>query len=92
MLGEVKGRWIRELTESELKLFVARKDLMVIEWEIQGLTFFGNRPLMQIIRTNAMGADVRIVHGGWQYSNDIAFLMDWTEIRYVGSESSGRKN
>lgn len=92
MLGEGKGRWIRELTEKELKLFVQRKDLMVVEWPLMNLTFFGHRPLMQIIRTNAMGSDVRIVHGGWQYGNDIAFLLDWTEIRYVGQEASGRAN
>jgi hypothetical protein len=92
MLGAVKGRWLREATQRELKRFIKQHNLMLVEWEAMNLTFFGHRPSLMIVRTNAMGADVRIVHGGWVYPNDIAYLLDWKDITYVGVEQMASRN
>lgn len=82
----MRGRWHRELTRSELVSTLQRRDLVVAEWPGMGLTFLSHRPLLRIVRTGALGGDVRDVHGGWLYSNDISFMLDWTEIMYVTHE------
>ena len=85
MLGEHKGRWLREMTENELRWFTRQTGLKAVEWEAMNLTFFGHPNALMIVRTNAAGADVRVVHGGWVYPNSIAYLLDWQDIKYVAS-------
>lgn len=83
-MTEPTGRWLRELTQAELKEAMARKDgVMVAEWPGMGKTFLGHRASLTIVRTGALGGDVRTVDGGWLYLNDVTWLMDWSEISYM---------
>lgn len=84
MLGAHKGRWQRELTDRELLQAFRRPDLIVVEWEWAAQTFLAHRPSLVILRSGMLGGDIRVIHGGWKYPNDIAWLLDWSEIVHVG--------
>jgi hypothetical protein len=53
-------------------------------------TFIGHRESLRIVRAGALGGDVRVIHGGWQYLGDILYLLDWRDIQYVGNEPVNR--
>lgn len=82
----MNGRWVRQLTESELRRILSTKGLVAVEWGWAGQTYLRSDRFLAIIRTGIMGGDVRDVHGGWRYPNEFSLLMDWQEIEYMGSK------
>lgn len=71
----------RDLTRPELDKVLGDRDTKACDWPIGNLTFYGNRKLLAIVSTNAAGADTREVRWAVKYPNDIAFLLDWREIK-----------
>jgi hypothetical protein len=72
-----------EATEPELRRALSDPRAVVVEWENAGLTFVASERDLVIVRTGAMGGDVREVHGGWRYFNIQSFLKEWGEITTV---------
>ena len=85
--GIRKRRWRRELTEEQIRRMLRQRDNEICEWEVTNHTFLMNRRLCMIVRTNALGADVFHVHGGWFYANSIELLADWQEIKDVAANT-----
>ena len=81
--NQFQGRWKREATEAELRRVLATKGLEYVEWPYWNVTFFRDLPNLIIVRTNLTGGDVRDVHGGWRYDNDILLRIDWEEIKRI---------
>lgn len=75
-------RPLREASDAEITQAIKDKSgLTYIEWPIGGLTFIRNRKRKLIIRTGALGGDIKSVHGGWYYHTRDMLDLDWEEIR-----------
>lgn len=57
----------------------------IIEWETIGFTFVRSSRHLVIVRSGALGGDVRTVHGGWKFANIFQLEMAWREIRAVAN-------
>lgn len=55
----------------------------VLEWETVGYTFVKSARACVIVRSGALGGDVREVHGGWKFANPFRMEMAWNEILVV---------
>lgn len=72
-------------SEQDVKQALQSQDPIdgVIEWEGVGFTFIRSTKALTIVRSGAMGGDVRVVHGGWRYLTRDDMLKEWNEIRQV---------
>lgn len=75
-------------TEADIRLALDNSD-GVLEWETVNLTFVRSTYARVIVRSGAMGGDVREVHGGWKYANVFALERAWQEILVVAGCYSG---
>lgn len=71
---------VRQTTEDETKR-VLQNVSAVIEWETVGYTFIKSDKELAIVRSGALGGDVRELHGGWKYLNLLHMNIEWNEIR-----------
>lgn len=77
---------LRFLTEAECKRFMRCHETPpheVIEWETNEMTFHRCPRLHMILRTGAMGGDVRSIDGGWLYLTADHMDKEWREIGEV---------
>jgi len=82
---------LRLLTETECKAVVSDPDLKVAEWETQGYTFFASERHLAILRTAAMGGDMREIHGGWKYVTPFGMWREFHEIKSLERAFAPRK-
>lgn len=71
---------LRLLTEAECKSVLSDDKAETCEWETNGFTFVMSTKHLGILRTGAMGGDVREVHGGWKYLRPRDLYKEWREI------------
>jgi hypothetical protein len=79
---------LRFATDKELKAALQTTDA-IIEWPAIGFTFHRSLQTLAIVRTGALGGDVREVHGGWVYMIPGHLLKEWEEIN-IGGEAYRR--
>lgn len=86
MSEQMQGRWLRELTERELKWLTKNhiNEALIVEWEWANQTYFLFERHSAIVRSGAMGGDVFDLHGGWKYANPLSARLDWAEIEKMG--------
>ena len=70
-----------DATEAEIRRALSDPAARAVEWENGGLTFILSERHLVIVRTGALGGDVREVHGGWRYLRLVDCLKEWTDIR-----------
>lgn len=82
----MNGRWLRELTEKEIRWLTRNhtRDAVIVEWPWANQTYFLYERHSAIIRTGAAGGDTFDIHGGWKYASPLAARLDWTEIEHMG--------
>jgi hypothetical protein len=72
-----------DATESELRNAIGDPGAVYVEWENAGLTWIMSDRYHVIVRTGALGGDVRDVQGGWKYLRREHMLKEWEEIKAV---------
>jgi hypothetical protein len=83
----IQGRWWRIAAEAEITTAMARdRNVEIIEWGPLGQTFIISFEHLIIVRTGILGGDVREIHGGFVYDNEISLRLDLEEIRQVARE------
>lgn len=85
------GRWHHIASEAETERAMRDKSAEVIEAPVIGATFIVSRRTLTTLRAGAMGGDVFSVEGGWVYANDIAQLLDRSELYRVADVATGRR-
>lgn len=90
----MSGRWHHEASETQLKRVAnqAPSELDHLEVPILGQMFTRSLKYLIVIRSGIMGGDVRDIHGGWVYLNDILLRADWEEIRQISRLGDGKAN
>jgi hypothetical protein len=73
----------RLLTEAECKAIAQDNTAVIVEWQTNGLSFIASAKYLGIMRTGALGGDMRDIHGGWKYDLPSAFNKELAEIKRV---------
>jgi hypothetical protein len=78
------GKWHHIASDAEVKRAMMRaRPHDVHEVPMIGHTFVCVPRLLTIVRCGAMGGDMQEIHGGWVYSNPMAFAAEREEIRLL---------
>lgn len=81
------GRWHHVASDGEIQRVMRDKESEVIECPGVGITFLCSFRFLTILRSGAMGGDVRNIEGGWVYASDLAMRFDLQEMRHLSKVS-----